>query len=508
MCAEHIQHSEGQMDKGETRDGAWARWQALRAAGALSAVSLVLAACGGGGSGSGGASSSATTTLPVLNPNPTDLLPTTPTSPDVVITTGSAVHATLLSTDLVTSHVGDTDRAPQVMNTPVWSLAGNSNGLVLSTPGGGSLRSGLFLGDLSLPATAISLSPSTQTVQDLRSKQFTGGSRVGSYNHYGATVQWFTESGITAVGLGHWKYIGDNQAALSASFFNSGRQLARGAFLVGTPTPASAVAKLTSGRYQGVWQSAVDDGRYDNDFAQLTAQVAIDVDADHHWVTLRADGAQLLGGAMAQPGVNVGWTPGTGVSWMPGAALCSGPLDPATGRFVCTFENLMSGTAQGQLFGAQGEQLAATFSLSTPGYSINIHPVLVGGLAARRVAGALAAGSNGVWPLNLTALSFDKTTSSVSGEVSVRVNAASWTASQVKAVALDPQGRILARVTVEAAPDTSGVLLLKLRAVGPNAVGQAQGALSLRLCEDDPVVCLSPVNGSPWTLPYTVTTRP
>lgn len=362
------------------------------------ALTGALNACGGGGgsgsSGNAGSDASAKNTSTATN-TPTTTTTNTGTtnttlsdaSPDVVVTPDSAAYAAMVSTDLVTQFIGNTDHTPTVITAPAWTLSGDKSGLVLSSSSTGQLSSSLFLGNQTLPPISIQLAPSTQTVQGQSTIQFLGFA-VNNLNYpYAASVQWFTGSGITAVGLGQWKYMGEQQTTIAPSVRNSGRQLSAGAFLMGTPTAPSALSNLAGGQYVGQMQALVDDGRYGDDFNHLTAKVTATLDVAKAQVTLQLTNPGLLVGFMGTTGIlRSSWTEASGTYWMPEAATCTGSIDLQNGHFSCTFSGPLSGTVQGQLFGAEGDQLAATFSAAAPSYGMDVRPVVVGGLAAKRTS--------------------------------------------------------------------------------------------------------------------------
>lgn len=424
------------------------------------------------------------------------------------LSTGAPAYASLLTNDQVLSIYGDSDPRPTVVQDVDWQLTSSGTQLLLTTTGLGSLRSDLHMGDLRLPAATLTLNRADESVQGSATTWHAGALSLGRTGLYGASVQRFTGAGITAVALGQWKFVGDYQNASFSFFFDSGTRSARGTFLVGTPSTPEVAARLTSGRYTGYLSAGDDSGQWLSSYDQLTGKVSIDIDTVGHRITMRAyDGEGRGGNLSATNGLTLNPNSSASVFHLPQPVYCSGPMDAATGRFSCTFESHWSGTVQGQLYGAQGEQLGASFSVSPPDFNVSGRPVLVGGLVARRVLDGAPTGSGQTPPLSPQRLNFEQVVGVASPEVELTLQAGGLQPSALKVAVLDPQGQVAVHVPVSAGstPDT---LRLSVRAAGSTTLGQTSGELTLRACLDDPLVCRQPVLGSPWKLPYTATVLP
>jgi hypothetical protein len=488
------------------------RMLALATLSALGALS----ACGGGGGGSDSAPPAAPAnatppdTAASAASTPTDPTPPVtlalPAAPDVVITPDSGAYATALSLDFVTSRVGVTSLYTARAQVPI-SLSGQASGLQLSFQPG-SIGSDLFMGDLVLPAATVSLQPTAQVLKGVRSTQFTGGASVNTEQGYGASVQWYTAAGIGTVGLGHWKYIGDTQRTFPPSYFNPGTRLVLGAFLVGTPSSDAAGAAVASGRYAGHLQAGTDDGRWFDSFDQAVSDVSVDVDATAHRIVIRLSSAAFLTGTMSYPRLSMQWLTSASTLWLKQAWSCSGEIDPSNGRFSCAFGIDGVQRIQGRFFGKQAESLGGTFAMSYFNGSFDDRPLVVGGIVAKRITTLPVAGTGTPWLLDASRLDFQSVVGQPARPLILRVTAPAAPALPPQAAAIDPSGNVFPDVSVTPVEGNPLAFDLRLSAQAVKQVGLRSGRLQLRLCHDDPLVCLQPVAGAPMDLPFTLTTSP
>jgi len=113
--------------------------------------------------------------------------------------------------------------------------------------------------------------------------------------------------------------------------------------------------------------------------------------------------------------------------------------------------------------------------------------------------------STSAW-LQLTPATVNLTTYERRGQsFSINVKSSKPIAQGINVGIVDPKGLIDTKVTV----DWIGALEYRadLSISDKLAPGTYSGKLELRLCEDDPVSCAKPIEGSPWHIPLTVTVK-
>lgn len=388
----------------------------------------------------------------------------------------------------------------EVPGKAAWAatLSSDATGYVLDVQSGSFDNSDFP--NLALAPAQIRLARSERSLLGWQTTQFEGTAAPSGSLLYVASVQLLGGSGIGSVGMGHWKYLGDFQPG-----YFGGYKTVHGAFLIGQPASLAAVAALPTGSYSGFSQGGSEDAGLD-EFPQTAARTSVYYDAATHTITIRLSGFKLWGGVIfADRHLQVFWEGSGDSPYAAGDMVCSGSVDMASGIFNCRFAALMTGSIKGKFFGPNGEYVAGTYVVRGVVENITLDEALVGSFVARRSLSPVLPAASPDWALSNNALSF-------SGYVgnhlyaNIQVTPPSASALPVYAVALDSAGKINPDVKLSKIDGTSDYNL-RIAALPYSQPGTRSGAMQLRLCHDDPLLCTQPVAGSPWPISYQIETK-
>jgi hypothetical protein len=459
------------------------------------AAILALAGCGGGGN------TPADSTVKNQTPNSDEggsLSPNSPSAmdwrfdlsaPQTLIDSGSASYLTALGTG---------SREPPAKAEVSVSLTQAGRGYKLSFQSG-AFDNGRYFSDLRLPAAQVSLNPTNRLLSGLKTTQFEGSVGVDQ-KAYAASIQVLSEAGIGVVGMGHWKLLGDQQMG-----YYSGTRNMHGAFLFGQPSTPEAVSHVPTGAYGGYAQGGGETHWWDT-FDQVTGKTSVHYDADNHTVTIRLSGLSYYNSSFSTSGaMTIGWNAASDVNPVR-SYVCTGPVDSASGTFTCQFSSGLSGRIKGRFFGPMGEYVAGTFSLSGTLSGGSYDDALVGGFLTRRITDAVTPSMSNAWVIAQTALDFTQYIANASF-TKLKVIAPAAVTQPVFAVVMDSYGQISPYVSVNAVDGSTNQFEVQISALSSRQVGQQSGTLELRLCYDDPLICTRPVSGSPWAIPYKITSN-
>ena len=222
-----------------------------------------------------------------------------------------------------------------------------------------------FLAPLSVPPKPISLSRrDSGTLAGVDLDRYRGVTESNS-TRLAMDVLIATRSGFNEIGIGNWKFIGAEQRGFFAGF-----PTAHGSFIVGEPTAATAVADVRSAQYSGFTHGGLElELLFQDSFWEFSGGATATYDAATGQLSLKLHDFALHESSMSTNFPSA-WPAAIEeeITVLSQISLgCTALVDPATNAFSCTLlsdpDTGLSGLFQGRFYGAEGQEVAGTFSI-------------------------------------------------------------------------------------------------------------------------------------------------